>query len=281
MTRCCTRQHLTPEEWGVLEDCTRLSSGGKNWFILDGRKAAARFSETGKDAIYRVIKLLERKGWLVRISGGTRNNAGMYDSTVYKVIVHEDWIKGKGRTCPDLRARPGLNFQTGAGLDLTNHQSGFDVSPVEESRHSSVRSSVKNSTVKTVNQNPVSLPPTPTCQDQEQKRKLLEAVNRIARLHPGNKQLQADIAIPKRQKVAIEEAIKLDGEEKVLRGTAAAALAVAKGNDFVKQPYRFYSEGDWRKDEREWHLWPGQVERFMSDLNENRVNPNDKNTQEK
>jgi len=254
----------------------RLTCGGKNPFILDGRTAAARFCQTGKNVVYRIIKRLEGKGWLIRIGGGIRNKAGMYDRTVYTVISHEDWIKHEGRSCPIIGRGPvPESGQAPVPISISTSPD-LPCPPVPESGHSSVRSSVKNSTVKTINQNPASLPPIPTCQDQEQKRKLLEAVNRIARLHPGNKQLQADIAIPKRQKVAIEEAIKLDGEEKVLRGTAAAALAVAKGNDFVKQPYRFYSEGDWRKDEREWHLWPGQVERFMSDLNEKRANPNDK-----
>jgi hypothetical protein len=44
----------------------------------------------------------------------------------------------------------------------------------------------------------------------------------------------------------------------------------------MKQPCRFYSEGDWQTNVREWGLFAEQVDRFVSDLNENRVNPNDK-----
>jgi hypothetical protein len=97
---CYASQHLTPEEWGILEVCLRLTYGGKNRFFLDGRSLANRFDQTGKNTVYRIVKRLERKGWLVRVDGGMRNQqTGMYDSTKYRVLSHQEWTKLDGNTC--------------------------------------------------------------------------------------------------------------------------------------------------------------------------------------
>ena len=78
-----------------------LTYGGKNRFFLDGRSLANRFDQTGKNTVYRIVKQLERKGWLVRVDGGMRNQqTGMYDSTKYRVLSHEEWAKLDGNTCP-------------------------------------------------------------------------------------------------------------------------------------------------------------------------------------
>ena len=150
--KCCTRQHLTIEEWGLLEDCTRLTCGGKNTFLLDGRKAAERFCQTGKNTVYRIVKLLVDKGWLVRISGGTRNRtSGMYDPTVYRILTHSEWLNGANRTCPDLRTGPVPDSgqapvpktgQAPVPISMTTSPV-WPLPPVPDSGHSTVIPSVK------------------------------------------------------------------------------------------------------------------------------------------
>jgi transposase len=93
------------EEWGLLEDCLRLTHGGKNLFLLDGRTAALRFCHTSKSRVYRVVKRLELKGWLIKAGGGTRNKkTGMYDNTAYRVLQHEDIVSFSMKT--GLRLTP-------------------------------------------------------------------------------------------------------------------------------------------------------------------------------
>ena len=163
--KCCTRKHLTLEEWGLLEDCTRLTCGGLRPFFLDGRTAAMRFERTGKDAIYRIINSLESRGWLVRVGGGTRNKIGRYDPTSYRVVTHEDWIKVEGHACLELSTGTSLENETGSNpstsldstptsLDSTNHLSRFGLPPVEKSRHSSEKALEKASVVASVENQP-------------------------------------------------------------------------------------------------------------------------------
>ena len=96
-TRCCTRQHLSLEEWGLLEDCLRLTHGGIRPFVCSGRDIAARFSATGKDSAYRVIKQLAGSGWLVRTGGGIFDpKTGKKTGTIYHIASHEEWIKVHG-----------------------------------------------------------------------------------------------------------------------------------------------------------------------------------------
>lgn len=143
--KCCTRQHLTIEEWGLLEDCTRLTCGGKNTFLLDGRTAAARFCQTGKNAVYRIVKLLTEKGWLLRVGGGTRNrNTGMYDPTVYRILSHQEWLNGENRTCPELRTGPVPESGQAPVPKSKTTSPVWPLPPVPESVHSSVTPSVKN-----------------------------------------------------------------------------------------------------------------------------------------
>ncbi len=134
--KCCTRQHLSPEEWGILEDCTRLTCGAKKRFFLDGRKLAARFSGISKSGVYRAIERLVSKGWMVKTSGGTRNRkTGMFDRTEYRILSHEEWVKGKCCTCP--------TGGTGTCPKIANHLSQIRKPPVPRAGHSSVVPSVK------------------------------------------------------------------------------------------------------------------------------------------
>lgn len=125
------------EEWGLLEDCLRLTHGGKNLFLLDGRTAALRFCHTSKSRVYRVVKRLELKGWLIKAGGGTRNKkTGMYDNTAYRVLQHEDWAKT--HACPNLRTGPVPKQGQAPVPDLNTTSPKTGVPPVPKQGHSSV-----------------------------------------------------------------------------------------------------------------------------------------------
>jgi hypothetical protein len=138
---CYASQHLTPAEWGVLEVCLRLTLGGKNRLFLDGRSLANRFDQTGKATVYRIVKELERKGWLVRVDGGKRNQqTGMYDSTKYRVLSHQEWTKLDGNTCPGSERPCPIDAKNPSPVP----KSGLDLSrnvkpPVPEPGHTSDR----------------------------------------------------------------------------------------------------------------------------------------------
>jgi hypothetical protein len=143
---CCTRQHLTMEQWGLLEDCTRLTHGAKRLFHLDGRTAAKRFGDTGKNSVYRVIKELEAAGWLARVGGKVRNQqTGKFDHTVFQVLDHDKWCKRYGtKACgpvPESGQAP-VPISSSTSPD-------FAFSPVPESGHNSVRSLCIKTSVKT------------------------------------------------------------------------------------------------------------------------------------
>jgi hypothetical protein len=140
---CYASQHLTPEEWGILEVCLRLTYGGQNRFFLDGRSLANRFDQTGKNTVYRIVKRLERKGWLVRVDGGMRNQqTGMYDSTKYRVLSHQEWRKLDGNTCPRSERPCSIDTKNSSPVP----KSGLDLSrnvkpPVPEPGHTSDKTS--------------------------------------------------------------------------------------------------------------------------------------------
>ena len=92
--QCCPRQHVTPEEWGVLQDCLTLTHGGERPFTCSGRDIAHRFGNTGKDAAYRIVSLLVGKGWLVKVGGGGFNpKTGRKAPTLYRIPNHNEWAK--------------------------------------------------------------------------------------------------------------------------------------------------------------------------------------------
>jgi hypothetical protein len=138
---CYASQHLTPGKWGILEVCLRLTRGGKNRLFLDGRSLANRFDQTGKNAVYRIVKQLERKGWLVRVDGGMRNQqTGKYDSTKYRFLSHPDWTKLDGNTCPGSERPCPIDAKNpspvpNSGLDLSRNVKP----PVPEPGHNSDR----------------------------------------------------------------------------------------------------------------------------------------------
>ena len=145
--RCYASQHLTLAESGLLDVCMRLTSGGKNALLFDGRKMAARFSGVSKDVMYRATASLVEKGWLIPINGNgkKRNKAtGMYDASEYRVMSHDVWVESHGtKQCagdePVAPARmapvaksPTTSRKTG------NHQSQNRLPPVAPARHSFV-----------------------------------------------------------------------------------------------------------------------------------------------
>ena len=141
LKRCYPSQHLAPVEWAILEVCLRLTHGGKNQFLLDGRTMAGKFGyRCSKDIVYRAVKQLERSGWLVREGGGERNEGGMYDKTKYRVLDHAQWVQA-GHVCQfcqssvvsenDTSRRPPV-------APVRQDQSQNRVSPVAPVRHSFV-----------------------------------------------------------------------------------------------------------------------------------------------
>lgn len=157
---CYPSQHLHAREWGLLEVCLRLTSGGKNPLYFDGRKMAARFSDVRKDAVYDSVRRLVKLGWLIEVKSHKRNKTTQrFEKTVYQVLTHEQWTKKHGTKACDKRDDASLGNQTGgdesslknptgASLDLATSQSGIRPDPVGNSRHNSVFSSEKENSVK-------------------------------------------------------------------------------------------------------------------------------------
>jgi hypothetical protein len=133
---CYASQHLSPEEWGVLDVCMRLTHGGRRPLCLDGRTLASRFGRCNKNAIYRIVGRLDAQGWLVKTGGGERNTAtGKYNSTTYKVLSHTQWSKLHPNACSPVP-------------ESGQVQSRFEQKPVPESGHSSVSTFVLEASVK-------------------------------------------------------------------------------------------------------------------------------------
>jgi hypothetical protein len=71
-SRCYERQHMTLEEYGLWAYASTVSHQS-GVFYMDARGIAKRFSDTGKDAIYRVARRLEEKGWFRRLKPARRH----------------------------------------------------------------------------------------------------------------------------------------------------------------------------------------------------------------
>jgi hypothetical protein len=135
----------------------RLTHGGRRPFCLDGRTLAARFEHCNKNTIYRIVHRLEAKGWLVRCGGGEQNKrTGKFDSTTYRVLSHAQWAKSHPHACSPVpesgqvsEDQPSkLHPNDGSpvpesGLDLSR----FEQKPVPESGHSSISTSVLETSV--------------------------------------------------------------------------------------------------------------------------------------
>jgi hypothetical protein len=171
-SRCYPSQHLHPREWGLLEVCLRMTSGGKTNLFLDGRNMAERFTQTSKSAIYRSVARLRKAGWLVLKGGAEQDKTtGRYEKSVYQVLTHEAWTAkyGTNKCTPNSSPNNGNGPVPKEGTEamdsspnneqsspiFDSHQSHFCNSPVPPLGHNSViHNSVKDSSVKT---NPVSL----------------------------------------------------------------------------------------------------------------------------
>jgi hypothetical protein len=97
--KCYSSHHLSFAETAVLGVCLRLTCGGSKPLHFDGRSVAARFTGESHQKVYRTVKGLEAKGWLIRRLGGHRVHAknGLYAHIVYDVLDHEQWaMKHKG-----------------------------------------------------------------------------------------------------------------------------------------------------------------------------------------
>src|ERR1700730_4965799 len=91
-TRCFANRHMTPEEYGVW-DVLRSVSHSTGTLYFDGRDVAGYFAGTGKNTVYRIVKSLVKKGWLIVQVAGRNTSNGLYVSTQYQVLSHAEWTE--------------------------------------------------------------------------------------------------------------------------------------------------------------------------------------------
>lgn len=146
--KCFPSQHLTAAENGLFDVCMRITSGGKNLLLFDGRKMAARFTGVSKDVVYRLTASLVKKGWLVPVNGNGRKrnkSTGMYDATKYRVIEHGYWVVSNGtgqcvgsEPVAPVRMEPFAQSPT-TSRKTSDHHSQNHLAPVAPARHSFVK----------------------------------------------------------------------------------------------------------------------------------------------
>lgn len=156
--RCYESQHMHPREWGLLNVLQRVTHGGKRTLFFNGRSIATWFSGVSKTTVYQSAARLVSEGWLVPLNrAGKKRRPGTerYESTMYRVLTHTEWIKtekGKGKCNPvpeeGLESIP--ESGTGPVQKEGLSQSGIPKKPVRNEGHSYViDSSVKENSVKT------------------------------------------------------------------------------------------------------------------------------------
>jgi hypothetical protein len=89
---------MTPEEYGLWDVC-RSVSHKTGTLYFDGRTIAGYFSGTGKDVIYRIVKSLVKKGWLLVQVAGRNSRNGLYVPTQYQVLSPEQWTEDHAHDC--------------------------------------------------------------------------------------------------------------------------------------------------------------------------------------
>ena len=144
-THCFANRHMTPEEYGVWDVC-RSVSHKTGTLYFDGRTIAGYFADTGKDAIYRIVKSLVKKGWLLVQVAGRNTRNGLYVPTQYQVLSPEQWAEDHPHeSLPSDPEESSREIQTGS-LTEQGHpveksrlvQSGIPEQPVEISRTASL-----------------------------------------------------------------------------------------------------------------------------------------------
>ena len=136
-TTCFAHRHLTMEEYGLWTHACQLAHES-GIFYFDGRSIAHRFSDTGKNAVYRVGKNLIRKGWLEIVRPPKRLKNGMFSAGQYRPVSHLQWAVEHPGACPEI----------GTGGDDTSPEIENDLSrnqerPVPKSGHNIKGLSIK------------------------------------------------------------------------------------------------------------------------------------------
>ena len=133
--RCYARQHMTLEEYGLWQ-YARTVAYQSGVFYMDARGIAKRFSETGKDAIYRVARRLEVKGWFRRFKSSRRHKkTGTWAASQYQPLSHDQWVADHPGECTCLE------IQTGEPVEKSRQAVEIPVeqpSPVEKSQFTSL-----------------------------------------------------------------------------------------------------------------------------------------------
>jgi hypothetical protein len=112
--RCFANRHMTPEEYGVWDVC-RSVSHKTGTLYFDGRTIAGYFDGTGKDVIYRIVKRLVKKGWLLVQVAGRNTRNGLYVPTQYEVLSPEQWAEDHPHDCvPSEPEESSRESQTGS-----------------------------------------------------------------------------------------------------------------------------------------------------------------------
>ena len=104
--RCFESQHMHPREWGLLHVLQRVTKGCKSILFFDGPTIATWFTGVSKSAIYESKDRLVDDGWLVPLNGkGRKRRSGSkrFESTQYRVLSHDEWIKTHKGKCQPFR----------------------------------------------------------------------------------------------------------------------------------------------------------------------------------
>jgi hypothetical protein len=138
--QCFANYHMTVAQYGLWEHA-RTISFKRGRLLFDGRKMAARFVGTGKDAFYLLAKQLTKKGWFEIIDENLdkkgrrkRDKNGHYLPTIYRVLSHDEWAEKYGaNTCPQNAT--GDDDQS---LNPDTSSPYIQTRPVPKTRHKSV-----------------------------------------------------------------------------------------------------------------------------------------------
>jgi hypothetical protein len=144
--KCHERRHMTALEFTVYDIARAWSATsstdpkykGKNILYLNGPKMAAESESLCKATVYKVIKSLEAKGWLVKVQASHWAN-GQRTSTHFRVIHHAEWAKRHGDKCVYTKAakyaeRADFNEESQSPIETTKSPLRNQLSPIETTK---------------------------------------------------------------------------------------------------------------------------------------------------
>lgn len=138
--KCFANCHMSPEEYGFWDICRQLSYKFKGKLIFDGRTIAEYFNGTGKNTAYRLANRLRTLGWFVCTKESKRGKDGLWVSTEYRVLSHEEWVKmNDAKHCKTPVPETGMEQSEAGSIQSQNREQsspGTGNSPVPEPGHS-------------------------------------------------------------------------------------------------------------------------------------------------